>query len=160
MTTRRVALKRFAVGAATAVAAPSLLAYDDKSAVTLLVNAGSTVEFTARLVAEQLRAVLGNPVVVLLKQGVGGRIAVAEVMRSAPDGRTLLLSTSSPFAIYPNTYKKLNYDASTDFSFIGSVSWFDVGLATSLQSRSPPASTAPRRCRRKWSTASMRRCCP
>jgi tripartite-type tricarboxylate transporter receptor subunit TctC len=135
MKTRRTVLKRFVGGAAAAVAVPSLWAQiDNKSAITLLVNAGSTVEFTARLVAEQLRAVLGNPVVVLLKEGVGGRIAVAEVMRSAPDGRTLLLSTSSPFAIYPNIYKKLNYDPSTDFSFIGSVAWFDVGLATSLKS--------------------------
>jgi tripartite-type tricarboxylate transporter receptor subunit TctC len=134
MTTRRTALKRFAVGAAATIAAPPLLAQDDKSVITLLVNAGSTVEFTARLVAEQLHAVLGNPVVVLLKQGVGGRIAVAEVMRAAPDGRTLLLSTSSPFAVYPNIYKKLNYDPVTDFSFIGGVTWFDVGLATSLQS--------------------------
>jgi tripartite-type tricarboxylate transporter receptor subunit TctC len=122
------------MGTAAAIASPALLAQDDKAAITLLVNAGSTVEITARLIAEQLRSVLGNPVVVLLKQGGGGRIAVADVMRAAPDGRTLLLSTSSPFAIYPNIYKKLNYDPATDFSFIGGATWFDVGLATSLQS--------------------------
>jgi tripartite-type tricarboxylate transporter receptor subunit TctC len=131
--TRRTALKAVAAGAA-AIAAPSLMAEEDKSVVTILVGAASSMDFTARLVAEQLREALGRPVIVSSKLGAGGRVALGELKRSPPDGRTLMFSTSSAFAIYPNIYRKLDYDPVNDFTFIGGLCWFDVGVACSLQS--------------------------
>jgi tripartite-type tricarboxylate transporter receptor subunit TctC len=47
------------------------------------------------------------------KLGAGGRVALNELKRSPPDGRTLMFSTSSLFAIYPHIYTKLDYDPST-----------------------------------------------
>jgi tripartite-type tricarboxylate transporter receptor subunit TctC len=131
--TRRNALKTLAAGAA-ALAAPRLMAQEDKSVVTILVGAASSMDFTARLVAEQLREALNRPVIVSSKLGAGGRLALGELKRSPPDGRTLMFSTSSAFAIYPNIYKKLDYDPVSDFTVVGGLCWFDVGVACSVQS--------------------------
>jgi tripartite-type tricarboxylate transporter receptor subunit TctC len=129
MMRRRLALRSLAAGGA-ALAAPALLAQEDKSAITILVGAASSMDFTARLVADQLHETLGRPVVVVSKLGAGGRVALNELKRSAPDGRTLMFSTSSLFAIYPHIYTRLDYDPITDFTSIAGVSLFDLGLAT------------------------------
>jgi tripartite-type tricarboxylate transporter receptor subunit TctC len=112
------------------LAAPALRAQDDKSPVTILVGAASSMDFTARLVAEHLKDALGRPVVVVSKLGAGGRVALNELKRAAPDGRTLMFSTSSLFAIYPHIYTKLDYDPVADFTPIAGVSLFDLGMAT------------------------------
>jgi len=125
---RRTALHGLAAGAAV-LGAPALRA-EDKSPINIVIGAGASVEAAARLVAEQLGKVLGRSVVVMQKFGAGQRIAVGEVRRAAPDGRTLLFSTNGPFAIYPNIYNKLDYDPVADFTPITGVSSFDVGIAT------------------------------
>jgi tripartite-type tricarboxylate transporter receptor subunit TctC len=129
MTTRRRAIRMLAAGAA-ALGVARALAQDDKSTVTVLVGAGSTMEATARLISEYLREVLGRPVITVSKLGAGGRLALNELRRSAPDGRTLMFSTSSPFTIYPNVYTKLDYDPAADFTPITGVSAFDIALGT------------------------------
>ena len=132
MTTRRSALHGLAAGALSLGVQP-LLAQDDKSAITLLVGAGGSVDAAARIVAEHLREALGRPVVVSLKLGAGQRLALGEARRAAPDGRTLVFSTSGPFAIYPHIYNKLDYDPVADFTPVTGVSSFDVAIATSPQ---------------------------
>ena len=129
MTTRRTSLHALAAGALS-VAAGGATAQDDKSVITVLVGAASSMDFTARLIAEQLREVLGRPAVVVSKLGAGQRLALGEVRKSAPDGRTLVFATSGPFAIYPHIYNKLDYDPVTDFTPICGVSAFDVAIAT------------------------------
>lgn len=129
MTTRRSALARIA-GTAAALCSLPLLAQDDKSPIRLLVGASAGTDFTARLIAEKLRETLGRPVVVLQKLGAGQRVALNELQRAAPDGRTLMLVTSAPFSIYPHIYAKLDYDPLKDFTPIAGVSAFDVGIAT------------------------------
>lgn len=126
---RRRSLLRGAAAGAAALALPALRA-QDQSPVTILVGAASSMDFTARLVAEHLKEALGRPVVVVSKLGAGGRLALNELKRSAPDGRTLMFSTSSLFAIYPHIYTKLDYDPVADFTPIAGVSLFDLGLAT------------------------------
>ncbi|HEX7891098.1 MAG TPA: tripartite tricarboxylate transporter substrate-binding protein [Ramlibacter sp.] len=127
---RRRAMLQSAAAGAAALALPALRAQEDKSPITIVVGAGASVEAAARIVAEQLKEVLGRTVVVLPKFGAGQRIAVGEVRRAAPDGRMLLFSTNGPFAIYPNIYRKLDYDPVADFTPIAGVSSFDVGIAT------------------------------
>ncbi|WP_332824044.1 Bug family tripartite tricarboxylate transporter substrate binding protein [Ramlibacter sp.] len=129
MPTRRSALARLA-GTAAALCPLPLLAQDDKTAIRLLVGASAGTDFTARLVAEKLRDALGRPVVVLQKLGAGQRVALNELQKSAPDGRTLMLVTSAPFSIYPHIYTKLDYDPLKDFTPVAGVSAFDVGIAT------------------------------
>jgi tripartite-type tricarboxylate transporter receptor subunit TctC len=98
-------------------------------------SAGSGNDFTARLVADKMREVLGRPVVVDNKPGAGQRIALGELRRAAPDGRTLILCTTGPFTIYPHIYTRLDYDPVKDFTPIAAVASFDVGIATGPQMR-------------------------
>ncbi|HVG51951.1 MAG TPA: tripartite tricarboxylate transporter substrate-binding protein, partial [Xanthobacteraceae bacterium] len=58
------------------------------------------------------------------------RIALGEVKKSAPDGRTLLLATNSPFSVLPTIYgDKVGYDPVKDFTPIARVVTFDNGIA-------------------------------
>lgn len=130
MTTRRSALRGLAAGAATLLAGRGF-AQDDRTPITVLVGAASLMDYTARLIAEQMRESLGRPAVVLSKLGAGQRLALGECKRAAPDGRTLVFATSGPFAIYPHVYTKLDYDPVADFTPIIGVSKFDVAISTS-----------------------------
>jgi tripartite-type tricarboxylate transporter receptor subunit TctC len=77
--------------------------------------AGGMGDYVARPLTEKLRGRYASNVLVEAKPGAGGRIAVEYVKRAAPDGLTILQIPSSPMVLYPNTYKKLNYDTFTDF---------------------------------------------
>lgn len=129
MISRRNYLQNLAAGALS-LSANSVWSQEDKSPISIVIGAGASIDVAARLVAEQLRESLGRSVVVLAKLGAGQRIALGEVKRSLPNGRTLLFSTSGPFSIYPNIYNKLEYDPVIDFTPIAGISAFDVAIAT------------------------------
>jgi tripartite-type tricarboxylate transporter receptor subunit TctC len=126
---QRRSVIRWMTTSAAALGVPRAFAQDDKSTVTVLVGAASTMDATARMTADFLREALGRPVIAVSKLGAGGRLALGELRRAAPDGRTLMVSTSSPFTIYPNIYTKLEYDPVADFTPLAGLCWFDVGLA-------------------------------
>lgn len=109
---------------------PNAFAQNDKSVIKLIVGASAGTDATARLIADRLREVLNRPVIVISKLGAGQRVALNELQRSAPDGRTLMLVTSAPFSIYPHIYAKLDYEPLKEFTPIASVSSFDVGMCT------------------------------
>lgn len=93
--------------------------------ITLLVGyvPGGTTDSTARIVAEQLTAKLGQAVVVENKAGANSNIAAGIAARAKPDGYTLFVATASN-AINPNLPTKADYDPLTSFdpvSFICSV---------------------------------------
>jgi tripartite-type tricarboxylate transporter receptor subunit TctC len=107
-------------------------AQGDKTPVRIIVGlaAGGTNDLIARELAERLRGITGDQYVVENKTGATQRIALGEVRKSAPDGRTLLLATNSPFSILPAVYgEKVGYDAIKDFTPIARVVKFDVGIA-------------------------------
>lgn len=128
MNTRRHVLAA-TLGSLLAFGSGSALAQDDKAPIRLLVGlaAGGTVDIAARLVAEKLSASLGRTVIVDNKPGAGQRLALGELRRAAPDGRTLMLTTDGPFVINPHIFRKLDY-AATDFTPIAGVADFDLGL--------------------------------
>ena len=99
---------------------------------------GGGVDITARAIAQELGAPLGQPVLVENKPGAGGNLAAAEVARSAADGYTLLLTLNALHAISPHLYAKLPFDAMKDFSFITPLVSFNnvlvVGPASPLRS--------------------------
>jgi tripartite-type tricarboxylate transporter receptor subunit TctC len=128
MPSRRIVLAR--LGALAAACPLPLLAQDDRSPIKLLVGASAGTDFTARVIADKLKDLVGRPVVVIPRLGAGQQLALGELKRSAPDGRTLMLVTSAPFSIYPHIYQKLDYEPQKDFTPIAGVSSFDVGIST------------------------------
>ncbi|KRH98501.1 tripartite tricarboxylate transporter substrate binding protein [Curvibacter sp. PAE-UM] len=77
--------------------------------------AGGPLDQHARLLSERLQAVLGQPVLIDYKSGAGGTVGAQEVMKSAPDGHTLLLANTGTMVINPALYSKLPYGTLKDF---------------------------------------------
>lgn len=113
-----------AVLLATACVAPGVYAqgYPDKS-IRLVVPwpAGGGADAVGRAVAHALTTELGKTVYVENIAGAGGNIGTQQFIRSAPDGYTLLLATSSTNAANPYLYKKTGFDAVKDFTPVASV---------------------------------------
>ena len=61
--------------------------------------AGGPLDLHARLLADKLQAVLGQPVLIDYKAGAGGTVGAQEVMKSAPDGHTLMLANTGETAL-------------------------------------------------------------
>jgi tripartite-type tricarboxylate transporter receptor subunit TctC len=76
--------------------------------------AGAT-DILGRMAAQALEQRLGKPFVVENRPGAGQQIGVNAAAKAAPDGYTLLVSTSSAMAINPTLYKKISYDPVKDF---------------------------------------------
>lgn len=66
--------------------------------------AGGGVDLVARLLAEPMRAQLGQPVIVENNAGAGGQIGAQNVARATPDGYTILLGTAGEMAAGPQLY--------------------------------------------------------
>ena len=88
--------------------------------ITLVVPypAGGGTDVIARLVAAKMSESLGRPIVIENRGGAGSTIGTRDVARSAPDGYTLLITTSS-LAINPSLYPDTAYDPKKDFAPIG-----------------------------------------
>ena len=74
----------------------------------------------ARVLQSPLQQELGQTVIVENRAGAGTNIGTAEVARAAPDGYTLLL-TSSAFVVNPALYKSIAYDPVKDFAPIAAL---------------------------------------
>ena len=77
----------------------------------------------SRMVAPLLSERFGKPIVIENRPGAGTMIGTDIVAKAAPDGYTLLL-TSSSFTIIPSTYKKLPFDPIKDFAPVTTLSSF------------------------------------
>ena len=75
---------------------------------------GGAVDGPMRVIAQELSKRLGQQVVVENKPGAGATIGTEAVVRSAPDGYTLLLASQTN-AISASLYTKLAYDPIEDF---------------------------------------------
>jgi tripartite-type tricarboxylate transporter receptor subunit TctC len=75
---------------------------------------GGPVDIIARLVGAKLNASLGQQFIVENRTGAGGNIGAAAVAKSAPDGYTVLM-TSSAIAVNVSLYSDPGYDAMRDF---------------------------------------------
>ncbi|WP_399678555.1 Bug family tripartite tricarboxylate transporter substrate binding protein [Xenophilus sp.] len=83
---------------------------------------GGATDNSARLVAQKMAEILGQPIVVENRPGASGNIAAEAVARSAPDGYTLFYTTSTIHGINPNVFAKLPYDPVGDFAPVLNVS--------------------------------------
>src|SRR6478672_3928464 len=91
--------------------------------ITMIVPlaSGGSTDVIARIMAEGMRAALGQPIIVENVTGAGGSIGVGRVARSAPDGYTIGIgqwgTNVASGAIYP-----LNFDLVNDFEPVGLIS--------------------------------------
>jgi tripartite-type tricarboxylate transporter receptor subunit TctC len=83
-------------------------------------SAGSASDIIARLTAQRLSEQLGQPFVVENRTGAATNLAAEDVARSAPDGYTLLLMTSTN-TVNATLYPHLNFNFSTDIVPIASI---------------------------------------
>ena len=116
-------MKRLFAALALTFAATAALAQPYPSRpITLVVPfpPGGSTDTVARIMAERMRPILGQPVIIENVGGAGGSIAVGRVARAAPDGYTIDIGqwdTHVGAIIY-----KLNYDLQKDFDPIGLIS--------------------------------------
>jgi tripartite-type tricarboxylate transporter receptor subunit TctC len=103
-------------------AADSIADYPHK-AIRFIVPfpAGSATDTVGRVVAHAMSEALQQPITVENKPGANGILGAESVKLAAPDGYTLLVTTSTIQAANVHLYKKLSYDPIKDFSPIGKV---------------------------------------
>jgi tripartite-type tricarboxylate transporter receptor subunit TctC len=105
------------VAAILGAASASVAAAQDypARAITMIVPfpAGGATDTLGRYLAEQMRAILGQPVIIENIGGAAGSIGVGRAVRSAPDGYTLSIGTSTTHMLTGGLYA-LPFDLLTD----------------------------------------------
>ena len=120
---------------------------------------GGTSDAVARLLAERLQPVLGQPVVVENRPGASGTTGIDALAKSAPDGHTLAFAAISPLTLSPHL-GRLPYDALKDVQPVAEVMVSPVYLlatpafaAKGFAEALAAARAAPGRLR--WATSGM-----
>lgn len=113
--------RQFGMGlGAAAFAAPAIVQAQKYPAgrVTMVVPfpAGAATDISARIYAERLSALWGQPVVIDNKGGGNGIPAAESVARAKPDGLTLFATSAMTQVVNPAIYDKLPYDPIADFA--------------------------------------------
>ena len=113
-------MKRWLCTLMTMLALGSAQAWPDASKpVTLVVPfpPGGSTDLIARTLAPKLQERLGGRFVVDNRAGATGTIGTGQVVRAAPDGQTLLVSSLGPFVIAPHLIKA-PYDALKELDYL------------------------------------------
>ncbi len=116
---------------ATAMALGASAVAQDKPPLKILVGfpPGGSADVLARMVAQALKDDFGQ-IIVENKPGAAGRIALAQVKTSKPDGQTVIVLPSGPMVLFPHVYKKLDYDAIKDFTPISQIAMIQFGVVS------------------------------
>jgi tripartite-type tricarboxylate transporter receptor subunit TctC len=94
--------------------------YPSKPVRTVMTVAGGA-DVVARMVAERLTQVLGQPVIVESQAGAGGAIGAEMVTRAAPDGHTIMLSAAANIVLRGFLTKNTPYHPIKSFTPIAKV---------------------------------------
>ena len=78
--------------------------------------AGGPTDFVGRVVADKLKTILGQGVIIENKPGANAAIGADYVAKAAPDGYTLFLTTAGAVVINPHMRTDLPYDPMRDFA--------------------------------------------
>lgn len=78
--------------------------------------AGGSTDVAARIVAQKMSEILGQSVVVENRTGASGLIAAEDVVKSPPDGYTLMMASQTVLAVAPRLYRKAPVDPVKDFA--------------------------------------------
>lgn len=120
MTTRRLLLG-LAAGTALAGPAGAQATWPNRSIRMISpFPPGGAADLLARALAEELTPVLGQSVVVENRTGAGGSVGTEAVVRSQPDGYTIVMGSTGPMSINP-ALLRLSYDPGRDLTPITAV---------------------------------------
>ena len=105
------------LGLASLAAASALAQQYPAKPVRMVVPfaAGGPADLVARLLSAKLPEIWGQPLVIENRGGAGGNIGTAAAARAAPDGYTILLTTSGLMS-NPSLYKDVGFDPVKDFA--------------------------------------------
>jgi tripartite-type tricarboxylate transporter receptor subunit TctC len=81
--------------------------------------AGGATDIVARVLSEPMAQRLGQPVAVENRTGAGGNVGVENVVRSAPDGHTILMGTTGTLTINPHLFANMGFNPLTDLAPVG-----------------------------------------
>ncbi len=125
MLTKRTLLSIAAGALALTVAAPVVAqdAFPEKP-VRLIVpySPGGGTDTTARIVADNMKEYLGQPVVVENRPGASGTVGTLLAKQAEADGYTILFGIQATLALNPSLFKSATYNSKEDFSGIAVIS--------------------------------------
>ena len=107
------------VCAALSFAAPPAQAQDFPNRpihVVIAFPPGGPTDFVGRVIADKMKATLGQTVVIDNKPGANGTLGGEFVAKSDPDGYTLFLTTAGAVTVSPHIMSGIHYDALRDFT--------------------------------------------
>jgi tripartite-type tricarboxylate transporter receptor subunit TctC len=111
-----------AIASALAASVSFAQAYPNKPIKLIVPFApGGSTDIVARIVANKLSPILGQPVVVENKAGAGGSIGAAEIAKSAPDGYTIGMGSVSTMGTNIVAYKNNKLNPITEFTHITNI---------------------------------------
>jgi tripartite-type tricarboxylate transporter receptor subunit TctC len=126
-----------AAGVLTALAAPSSGLAQDYPArpirIIVAFPAGSGIDTMSRVMLDDIRKATNANFVIEYKPGALGQIGTDFTAKAAPDGYTVMVSSSATHSSGAQLAKSVPYDALRDFTHIGRISRFDVALVVSPQ---------------------------
>jgi tripartite-type tricarboxylate transporter receptor subunit TctC len=109
-------MKRVIVAIAALFLAVSQASAAEISRIIVGFPAGQATDIIARLIAERIGPILGETFIVENRPGQGGSIALAQLAKMQPDGRTLVLAPLASMVANPHLYKSVGYDSLKDFA--------------------------------------------
>jgi tripartite-type tricarboxylate transporter receptor subunit TctC len=122
---RRLPTRRSVLALITSlVPAAAVAEYPDRPIKLVVALApGGPADTAARVFAPYLSDRLGQSVVIENRTGASSVVGTEAVVRSPPDGYTLLFGSSSSFAVNPAVMRNLRFDVQKDLKLVGLVSY-------------------------------------
>src|SRR5580700_5485429 len=122
MTLGKLANWLIALLTVAAIAAPAQAQTFSDKTIRIIVPyaAGGSIDLTARVIAKNLQDSVGQSVIVENKPGANAAIGIEDLIRSEPDGHTLIILSDSPVTINVHL-SRVNYDPLADLVPIGKV---------------------------------------
>ncbi len=90
---------------------------------------GGVNDIIGRRWAQEMSQVLGQNIIVENKSGASGAIGAMELVRSKPDGYTVLIANTTTHVLNPLSKKDLGYDPIKDFTALGIITLVPTGIA-------------------------------
>lgn len=117
--------------------------------------AGSGADVLVRYLAEKMRPLAGQSVIIENRPGALGTIAAQAVMKAKPDGHTVLVATNTSFAATPYIFRNPPFDPVKDFVAVGTVSQVPFALTVNAKSTATSVAELTAQLRAKGSRSSF-----